>query len=99
MDRRKALIDSRKYAEKVKKRFPECRVIMYGSYVYGNPTQDSDIDIAIIFNGFNGDWLKTSSELWRDTEEINTKIDPILLDSKEDASGFCEHIINVGVEV
>ena len=35
MDRRKALIDSRKYAEKVKKRFPECRVIMYGSYEVG----------------------------------------------------------------
>lgn len=99
MDRRKALIDSRKYAEKVKKRFPDCKIVMYGSYAYGNPTQDSDIDIAVIFNGFTGDWLKASSQLWEDTEEINTKIEPVLLDREEDESGFCEHVLNIGIEV
>lgn len=99
MDRREALRDSRRYAERVKQRFPQCKIVMYGSYAYGNPTQDSDIDIAVIFNGFSGDWLKTSSQLWEDTETINTKIEPVLLDMTEDPSGFCEHVMNVGIEV
>lgn len=99
MDRNKAFIDSQRYAEKVKKRFPECKIILYGSYVNGNPTEESDIDIAVIFNSFNGNWLETSSQLWADTEEINTKIEPILLDQGEDKSGFCEHVLNVGIEV
>ena len=99
MDKIAAINDSRKYAEHVKKYFPECRIILYGSYANGNPDNDSDIDIAVVFNGFSGDWLQTSSQLWKETESVNTKIEPVLLDENKDASGFCEHVIETGIEL
>lgn len=100
MDKRQAFIDSSYYANKVKKRFPDCiKVVLYGSYANGTPTQDSDIDIAVIFSNFSGNWLETSAQLWEDTEKINTKIEPILLDMSEDESGFCEHVIKTGIEL
>ena len=54
------------------------------------------VNVAIIFNGFSGDWLKTSAWLWGLTEKISFYIEPILLDSTEDRSGFVKHIIKTG---
>ena len=59
----------------------------------------SDIDIAVIFNGFSGDWLKTSSDLWRITEKADTIIEPVLLDLKNDPSGFVQEVLRTGTEI
>ena len=69
---------------------------MYGSYANGNPNNDSDIEIAVVFNGFSGGWLQTSGRLWEETESINTKLELVLLDENEDVSGFCEYVF-VGI--
>lgn len=34
--------------EKIKKNYKPCKVILYGSYIYGKPDKDSDIDLLII---------------------------------------------------
>ncbi len=99
MDSKSALKYGQTYADEVKKRFSAAKVFMYGSHIYGNPTDESDIDIAVIFNGFNGDWLKTSSDLWEITENVNTTIEPVLLDMSRDKSGFAHHIMQTGVEL
>lgn len=62
-------------------------------------TKDSDIDIAVIFNGFSGDWLKASGDLWRMTEKADTIIEPVLLDIQNDPSGFVEEVLRTGIEV
>ena len=85
-----------RYAELVKNELSPTLIILYGSYVNGTPHEDSDIDVAIIFNGFSGDWLKTSARLWGLTREISFDIEPILLDATEDKSGFVKHVINTG---
>ena len=99
MDKAAALNDSKIYADAVRKVLSPEKIIMYGSYVYGHPSSDSDIDIAVIFNGFKDDWLKTSAYLWTMTESINTRIEPILLDIASDKSGFANEIMKVGIEI
>jgi predicted nucleotidyltransferase len=38
----------RKFAEQVAKQFHPHRIILFGSYAYGNPTRDSDADLLVI---------------------------------------------------
>lgn len=99
MDKSKAIEISKIYSQEVKKIYSPYKVVLYGSYSRNEQTNDSDIDIAVIFNGFMGDWTKTSRELWRMTEKADTIIEPVLLDIQNDPSGFCEHVIETGIEL
>ena len=40
------------YASEVRKTLDPQKVILFGSYVNGNPHEWSDIDIAVVFNDF-----------------------------------------------
>ena len=96
MDKETAVNTVRQYANAVVKEFSPAAIILYGSYAKDNPHEDSDIDVAVVFNGFTGDWLATSTRLWRLTENISFDIEPILLDSTEDKSGFVKNVYKTG---
>ena len=85
-----------RYAEEVKKVLNPDAVILFGSYVNGNPHEWSDIDIAVVVNGFQGDWLETAAMLCGLSWEISLDIEPHLLDETCDRSGFAEHVIKTG---
>jgi len=70
--------------------------VLYGSYVNGVPHEYSDIDIAIVYNGFDGNWLTVSKDFWKTTENISKWIEPVLLDTQEDKSGFAEYVMRTG---
>jgi len=78
------------------KKYKPHAIVLFGSYANGNPHEYSDIDIAIIFDGFNGDWLNVSKDFWKITESISKWIEPVLLDSKSDKSGFADHVLRTG---
>jgi len=42
----------RKYAKELQKKITVKKIILFGSYAYGNPTKSSDIDIAVISDKF-----------------------------------------------
>jgi len=46
MDRTRKII--LKLAKKIKKEYKPEKIILYGSYAWGNPTEDSDIDLFIV---------------------------------------------------
>ena len=96
LDQATAISAVEQYANAVIKEFTPAAIVLYGSYAKGNPHEDSDIDVAVIFNGFSGDWLKTSTRLWRLIEDISFDIEPILLDSTEDNSGFVRNVFKTG---
>jgi len=85
-----------KYAEEVKKVLNPDIIILFGSHVNGNPHEWSDIDIAVVMNNFQGDWLKTASMLCKLRREISFDIEPHLLDETRDQSGFLEHVKKTG---
>jgi len=59
-------------------------------------TTESDIDVAVVFDGFSGDWLEVSSSLWRMRRRISCEIEPHLLDISDDQSGFVRHVFKTG---
>ena len=99
MDKTAALKFAKSYAELIKKEFSPLAVVMYGSYVSGNYDENSDIDIAVIFDNFEGDVLDASAKLYRYTCEVTTVIEPVLLDISKDKSGFANQILLTGEKV
>jgi len=85
-----------KYAVEVRKILNPTTIILFGSYVNGNPRELSDIDIAIIVNRYEGNWLESASLLCGLTRRVSIDIEPHLLDQSLDKSGFVEHIIKTG---
>ena len=96
MDQRTARFTAERYAERVAREYKPSAIVLYGSHAKGNAREDSDIDVAVIFDGFSGDWLKTSSQLWRLAEDISYDIEPVLLDSTKDKSGFVADVFKTG---
>lgn len=90
---------SKRFSENVRKNINPQKIILYGSCVKNEQTKDSDIDIAVIFNGFNGNVWETSSELWLQAWKVDNRIEPVLLDVQNDPSGFCEEIMKTGIEL
>lgn len=73
--------------------------MLFGSYVRGNWHEESDIDVAIIVEKIEGDYLKTSARLHGLAWPIDYRIEPHLLESGNDPSGFLEHILKHGIVV
>ncbi len=36
------------YAEDVARQFKPLKIVLFGSYAYGNPTEDSDVDLMVV---------------------------------------------------
>ncbi|MCL2426596.1 MAG: nucleotidyltransferase domain-containing protein [Oscillospiraceae bacterium] len=87
---------AKRYADVVCEKLNPKAVILFGSYVNGNPHEYSDIDIAVVFDGYNGDWYDTAVLLQRLRRGIDDSapagIEPHLLDMTSDRSGFLEHV-------
>ena len=96
LDKATVISTVERYASEVTKEFSPASIVLYGSYAKDTANEDSDIDVAVIFDGFSGDWLKASSRLWRLTENISLYIEPVLLDSTKDMSGFVRNIYKTG---
>lgn len=96
MDRKAALESATEYAREVCNVFSPLYILLYGSYTNGAATEDSDIDIAVIFDDYDGNWIKDSALLWKLTRKVSTLIEPVILDRKKDPSGFVEEVIKTG---
>lgn len=46
-----AMRDIRAFARRIAEEFKPRRIILFGSYAYGRPTIDSDVDLLVIFPG------------------------------------------------
>jgi len=100
MDKTEALDIVQKYAGIVRTTFDFQRMILFGSYAKGNPHEDSDIDIAIVFVDYENR-LERQVELRKLTRQIDTRIEPHPFREKEfDVSNpFVYEIVNHGLEV
>lgn len=52
----------RKYAEQIAKQFRPNKIILFGSYAYGKPTNDSDVDLLVIMP-FEGKGAQKATEI------------------------------------
>ena len=85
-----------RFANEVKKILTPDAVLMFGSYINGGAHEYSDIDIAVICNDFDGNWYETMVELNVISHEISFYIEPHLMDTNRDRSGFVEYVLKTG---
>ncbi len=75
MDKTDAIKIAEKYALAVRAKYNFNRMYLFGSYVKGKIHQESDIDIALVFNDFNN-ILDMQLELMRIRRKIDSRIEP-----------------------
>ena len=86
----------KKYAEVVRKDMPVKMVILYGSYARGSEHLNSDIDVAVVVDKIETDYLQQSARLFHHIRGIDTRIEPVLLSTDDDRSGFLSSILKYG---
>jgi predicted nucleotidyltransferase len=96
MDKKSVLAIAHQYAYEVIKEMSPDKILLFGSYANGNAKEESDIDIAVVFNGFNGDWFHTCTKLSSLTWKVSTYIEPVLLDSQDNKNGFVREVLRTG---
>lgn len=99
MDKNEVIELVRRYKNLLKEEFDFDKVYLFGSYAKGNYTQDSDIDVAIVVNQLDYDFFKTTPILWKLRRQIDIRIEPVLIENKNDLTGFLGEIQKYGIEV
>jgi predicted nucleotidyltransferase len=66
------------FVQSLKKDIPVEKVFMFGSYVKGNPTKDSDIDLIVVSSFFEkGKRIKHMQYLFRKAAKVSPFLEPI----------------------
>jgi predicted nucleotidyltransferase len=73
--------------------------LLNGSYAKGTATSDSDIDIAVIVDTLDSDYLDEHAKLFKLRRSVDSRIEPVLIEYGEDKSGFLREIIDTGYMV
>ncbi len=75
MDQATALNVAQQYANIVKANMHSDKIILFGSYSKGNFNEESDIDIAVIFNDYKNA-MDIQMELMRLRRKVDSRIEP-----------------------
>ena len=95
----KVLTVAREYAAAVRKTMNVQDIFLYGSHARGEAKKDSDIDITVVADQVPGDYLDTMASLWRLTNDVDEDIEPVLLLTSDDESGFLDTVRRTGIAV
>lgn len=97
MDYIEAIENVKKYSDLVNKEMHPEMIILYGSYAKGTAREDSDIDVAVIYDKVpDEDFLKKYQLLYKLRRDIDCRIEPKLIERENDESGFYETVIKTG---
>ncbi|MCH7723937.1 MAG: nucleotidyltransferase domain-containing protein [Bacteroidetes bacterium] len=100
MDKAKAISLVEKYSEIVKNYFSVKKILLFGSYCKDEGSDFSDIDVAVVVDRIEGDFLTAVSLLYKLRENIDFKIEPILFALEEDdKGGFLDHVLETGIVI
>jgi predicted nucleotidyltransferase len=77
------------------------KAFLYGSYLTDSATPDSDIDLMIVTENENDDYL--AGKIWKLTRKINSKIEPFLVGKNKfysnDNSPLVDLVKRTGLEI
>ena len=96
MDKKTVIERVKRYSDLVRKNFPVKKVILYGSYARGTQKTHSDIDVAVVLDHVEDDFLTAETRLYQLRRQIDERIEPVLLEKINDKSGFLEEILKTG---
>jgi len=96
VDQATAIDTVKKYSRIVRQHFPVKAVILFGSYAKGTARIDSDIDVAVIVDRIGDDYLDSAAKLCYLRNDLEDRIEPVLLEAGNDPGGFLEEIWKTG---
>jgi len=77
------------------------KAFLYGSYLSNTATNDSDIDLMIVTEDENDDYL--AGRIWNLTRKVNSKIEPFLVGTNRfysnDNSPLVDLVKRTGLEI
>lgn len=103
MDKREDIIAKVKSYQTLVKQsnfpMPIDAVYLFGSHAKGTANKDSDIDVALVVEHFEGDYLDVIPPIWRLTEKVDFRIEPHVIARDTDYTDFLDEIRNTGVQI
>lgn len=90
------------YVQKISAQIPISKVILFGSYAKGNYDKDSDIDLAIFSDYFEGmKGVDAFKFLFMQTLEYDVDLEPLAFTTADykDPIGIVEEILKTGIEI
>ncbi len=99
MDKREVIDKAKAYSILLKKHIPFDKVYLFGSFANDSNQSHSDIDVAIVVKKIEGDYFAVQPLLWKLRRQIDDRIEPILIESENDLSGFFVEIQRNGIEI
>ena len=99
MDKGEVLSLARSFTILAKESLPVSRTWLYGSWAYGSPTDESDIDIAVELDQEPENILMTEKTLFRLRRSVDSRIEPIVITPDRDRSGFSQMVVAKGIEI
>lgn len=97
MGKREVIKKLRQYKLLISGHFDVDKLILFGSYARGNQRADSDIDVAVVVNSIDTDFFFYAPLLWKLRQEVDDRIEPVLLVNGKDESGFLKEILQTGL--
>ena len=96
MDKDEAIQAVKRFSESILESYKPAVVVLFGSYASGKQRPSSDIDVVVIVDKIEGDFLEREAGLYRQRREIDDRIEPILLESGHDPIGFMNTVLSTG---
>jgi predicted nucleotidyltransferase len=69
------------------------KAFLYGSYLTNTATSESDIDLMIVTENANDDYL--AGKIWNLTRKVNSRIEPFLVGTKRFYSNDNSHLVDL----
>jgi len=79
MDKTEVIEISREYARRESVIFNIKRIFLYGSAAKGEARKESDIDISVVADNIDGDFINAEIRLYRIHLDVDDRIEPILI--------------------
>lgn len=98
MDKEQVIEIVKKYKEAISETYKDAQIYLYGSYNNGSARADSDIDVAVIVSHRSGNWFKDVPPLWKASRQVNSLIEPVLMEFGEH-SPLYDNVIKTGTKI
>lgn len=99
MDQKEAIEKVKEYKKVLQEHFNVENVYLFGSYAKNKQREHSDIDVAVVVDKFEKDYLKFLSKFWKYSSKVEVLIEPVVFEKGDDPLGFLNEIQRTGIEV
>lgn len=97
MNREAVIEKAKQYAELIRQNLPVKMVILFGAWLEELAREDEEIEIAVVFDSLDDDYLEIEHKLAKLALRIDNRIEPTIIESeREDPTRFLQEVLENG---